>query len=57
MDSSEPKEKPTELPDLEIEYKDARIVVDLAPLEWVAILLSICVLAIGLTMIGIGPFA
>ena len=57
MDSSEPKQQPTKSPDVEIEYKDARIVIDLAPLEWVAILFSICVIAIGLTLIGIGPFA
>ena len=45
MDSSEPKEKPTESPDVVIEHGQSKITIDLDSKEWFIITILIVTLA------------
>ena len=52
MDSSEPKEKHTELPDVVVEHGSTRLSLDLTAIEWICLTLIVAIVGMTVYLTG-----
>jgi len=53
MDSSEPREKHTELPDVVVEHGSTRLSLDLTAIEWICLTLIVAIVGMTVYLTGL----